>query len=230
MERVSVFEGKTPILIIAPHGSDDIHTGTIAESAIKRLNCFGVINRGWRKSKSVNCFEDDADCNNIVHLHKDVVKEEVLNPILNYRSRILKKHPWFYIFIIHGIGNHVRKIAKDPTLDMIVGYGAGHHAFYTCDLWRKNLFINLNKSTGIYEASAGSPYAGWNEKNLNQLFRRHHWYPCDRTHSMQLEIVMDLRDDKEMAMLTGDFLASNMAALLKHENWTTPKDFEVKQI
>ena len=77
MERVSVIEGKSPIIIVAPHGykGDDENTDLIAEEIANALHCYAVINRGWERSDSVDFMKDKADCNNVYHCKEDVVRE-----------------------------------------------------------------------------------------------------------------------------------------------------------
>jgi hypothetical protein len=91
MERVALVEGDSPVLILAPHGPDDKNTDLIAERVAVESGSFAVINRGWNRFSSVDFMKDLANCNDVRHLHSDVVKEEFLEPILRFKNRIRKK-------------------------------------------------------------------------------------------------------------------------------------------
>jgi len=218
-ERVSTYDGKTPCIILAPHGYDDKNTSIIAEIAIKELGCCGVINRGWRKSSTYDYSRQMANCNNIEHIHKDVVKNEFLMPIMRHHARLRKENKYIYMFSVHGVSNVVRKIANNPTLDLIIGCGAGNPAAYTCDKWRRNLFTKIINDFGItvYEGGPRSRYAARHKNNLTQLFNMGYWYPDDRTQSMQLEFVHDIRSDELVAEITGSFLSDAIKQLLKQK-------------
>jgi hypothetical protein len=215
-ERVSIINGKLPILIVCPHGFDgnDQNTSIIAESIAKKINAYAVINRGWERSDKVDCMSDKADCNNINHCHEDVVKEEFLDPILRYKNRIIQKYKSAYIFYIHGMGNRHRKISGDDSLDMVVGYGAGSPNSFTCNIWQKNLFCHLLNNAGInaFEGKKGGMMSGWSRLNMNQLFRK--WYFDPYVFSMQLEIIHDLRNCKDMAKLTAEYIGDAMENML----------------
>jgi hypothetical protein len=222
MERTSIIEGNIPILLVAPHGhpKDDERTALITEFIANKLNCYAVINRGWRRGEEVDFRKDKADCNNIHHCREDVVREEMLDPILKYKNRIMKRHLEMYIFHIHGMGDKHRELCGDYTLDIVVGYGAGNPNRFTCDEWRKDLFIKYLEDQKIttYEGGKGSPMSGWSHQNMNQLFRND--YFDERVHSMQIEIINELRRDNDIAMITADYLADCMLNLM-----TSPEIF-----
>jgi hypothetical protein len=215
-ERVSVMEGKLPIIIVAPHGynRDDENTAVLAEEIASCISCYAVINRGWERDDCVDAFNDKADCNNVEHCHQDVVKEEFLDPILRFRNRIRKKHPIGYMFMIHGMSDKHRKLANDPQLEIVLGYGAGTPDSYTCELWRKNVFGQLLTESGmtVYEGKKGGAMSGWARQNMNQLFRK--WYADPTMQSMQIEIIHELRVDRDAARLTGNYLADAMKEML----------------
>src|SRR6266478_2553999 len=97
MERVSINEGKTPVILIAPH-IEDTNTGTIVESASNVLGGYSVINNGWKRADKYDYWTEKANCNNLHHCHEDVVKEEFLDPIIRFKNRILKKEKRVCIF------------------------------------------------------------------------------------------------------------------------------------
>jgi hypothetical protein len=225
-ERVSIIEGKQPILLVAPHGfnGDDENTALLAEEIAYLTNAYVVVNKGWERDEKVDYLKDKADCNNILHCHEDVVREEFLDPILRFRNRILRKHPIVHMYMLHGMSNRHRKICHDPTLDMVIGFGAGTPNSYTCDLWRKNCFIHLLENDAgftVYEGKPGGQMSGWSKNNMNQLFRK--WYDDPQVQSMQIEIIHELRADREMTQLTAEYLASAMLDLIEKLGFKSSK-------
>jgi len=222
MERVSTINGKLPIIVVAPHGydQDDQNTDLITETIAHQIECYGVINRGWERSDSVDYLKDKADCNNVYHCNEDVVREEFLEPIIRFKNKILKNHLFCYIFYIHGMANKHRSISQEPDLDMVLGYGAGSPNSYTCELWQKNFMLYQLNSSGIksYEGRKGGVMSGWSRNNMNQYFRK--WDQDNDVQSMQLEIIYELRKEKDLASLTADYLAIAMKKLTTTFNWS----------
>jgi hypothetical protein len=204
MERTSFIQGAAPFLVVAPHGADDDNTAELAEAVARRTGAFAVINRGWRRSRAVDQFGDMANCNDIRHLREDVVREEFLLPVMRSVARIKKKYGRALVLIVHGCRDHVRKSAEDEMLDIVLGYGAGNPPSYSCNLRTKNALIRClqEEGFGVYEGAAGGRYAGKSKNNLNQLFVR--WYPDNMVESVQIEVVKELRSDREMIGLTAD--------------------------
>jgi hypothetical protein len=122
MERVSTHRGSIPAIVVVPHGFDDPNTIEIAEAIVDMTDAYAVINHGWERADQYDYYKDKANCNNILHLHNDVVQEEFLEPIINYTNHIYSAFAFHQpsIFIIHGVSNLVRKEAGN-ALDMIVG-------------------------------------------------------------------------------------------------------------
>lgn len=215
MERTSIIEGHNPVLIVAPHGADDVNTAEMAEMLAHDFGAYAVINWGWRKSSKVDQMADMANCNNIRHLHEDVVREEFLNPILRSVARIKKKYDERVIMLVlHGCNDMVRQIAENELLDMVVGYGSGNPPSHSCRLRTKNAFVRYlqQEGFGVCEGAAGGKYAGRARNNLNQFFVR--WLPDKKVESIQLEVVHELRCDKEMVELTVSGLVSALDALM----------------
>src|SRR3990167_9367796 len=229
-ERVSTIEGKMPVLVVAPHGEpgDDINTDIVAERIAYAINAYAVINHGWCRNNQVDEINDKADCNNVGHMI-GVVKDEFLDPIVRFRNRILKKYNICFMYMIHGMDNSIRNRAGDNTIEMIVGYGAGTPASYSCAIWRKDLFIFLLQQSQItcYEGKAGGTMSGWSKSNMNQLFRKHIYDP--NVQSMQIEIIRDLRADRTISELTTEYLASAIKDLTQYGSWSKPSTMRVKQ-
>jgi len=227
MERVSIREGKTPIILFAPHGydGDDERTGKMTEYIAETLDCYAVINRGWERDDFVDCLIDKADCNNVAHCHEDVVREEILDPILRYQKRIMRNHPIAYYFTIHGMANRHRVISKISDLDIVIGYGAGSPNSFTCDEWRKNYIMHLLEEAGMSpaEGKKGGPMSGWSRNNMNQLFRK--WYHDQSVQGMQLELIYDLRSDDEIALLASEYIAAAMQELIDAKGFSALKEY-----
>lgn len=225
MERVSIISGKLPILVVAPHGfeGNDEKTAVIAEYIANTIGAYAVINRGWERDDVVDYMKDKADCNNVTHCHEDVVREEVLEPIVRYKNRILQSFPFAYLFYIHGMSDKHKKICGDENMDIVIGYGAGSPNSFTCENWRKDLFVHLLTESGLhtYEGSKGGPMSGWARSNMNQLFRK--WYAEPQVQSMQIEITHSLREENDIAMITGEYLGAAMEDLLKAKGFSTVK-------
>lgn len=228
MERVSVISGKTPVILVAPHGydPDDQNTGIIAERIAQEINGYAVINRGWERSETVDFIKDKADCNNVYHCQEDVVREEFLEPIIRFKNRILQYKQSVYIFYIHGMSNRHRQISKDPDLDLVLGYGSGSPNSYTCEGWQKNFLLNSLNKAGIisYEGKKGGPMSGWSRNNMNQYFRK--WELDSDVYSMQLEIIYDLRNEKDLALLTADYMAASIKDLSYAVTYNGPTNFK----
>ena len=103
MERVSVRSAnpaKVPIIIVAPHGSDDPYTALIAEKVAAIIDSYCVVNHGWERGDTYDYDRGIANCNNIEHLLEDVVQEEFLEPLLDYVYSIQTCMLSTHIFIL----------------------------------------------------------------------------------------------------------------------------------
>ncbi len=220
MERVSTYQGLNSVLIVAPNCPDDKNTDIIALEMIKKLRAFGVINRGWKKSMAVDYMNDQADCNSLIHLQEDVVREEFLHPIANFSNRIFKKYPQQTVFLFNIVGHE----SKDENIDLVLGFGQGQHtSSYTCEEWRKDLFCYLCKKSSIN--CYGTASATRSKYCLIQLFKQH----MKRTYmqAIQIAVVEELRKDKEVAIITGDFLSDIVQKIMMTKSWSNTDHFTV---
>lgn len=243
-ERVSLRIGRSPIILVAPHGCDDNNTDIVAEQAAATLDCYAVINRGFDRSEIVDVNNDKANCNRCDHVKEDVVYEEFLKPIIRFKDQILKRinnesnlgmgtgwpsgtgwmlpdvnSPKCLIFYIHGAGDRVHSTANEQVT-AIVGYGLGTKKdSITCELWRKNLLVDLYRQYSndgdIFEARGGSRYAGRSANNLNQYFRKHDLIPW--VDCMQLEFPYSHRKTKSRAQLCGTMLSIVLQDFLNYD-------------
>lgn len=230
-ERVSVRDGILPIIFVAAHGTDDPNTDIIASMAAEQLDCYAVMNCGWERADKVDISNDKANCNSIAHCHEDVIKDEFLDPILRYAHRSIKLIQWGkdatipflaqpLMISVHGAGDNARIIAKNNSLDFILGVGNGTPNRHTCANWRKNAFAwaLVNKGVNVWEGKAGGTYAAWGKDNLSQLFVTK--YPLG-IHTIQIEIVRQpWRKDEKKARATGFIIAEAIKNVLKQKDFS----------
>ena len=240
MERVSVIRGKFPVILVAPHGADDLNTEIITEAAAEKLDCCAVINRGFKKCDTVDVNNDLANCNRIDHAKQEVVYDEFLKPINTLALKLTKmqlpslKMSTVNIFYIHGCKDY--KFENQDKVGVIVGYGLGTKKdSLSCDLWRKSLFIrNYRTSFRIYQdnyevvsGKRGGFYAGRDSNNINQYFRKHDCVPWIQ--SMQLNFPYDRRKDKETAQKTGYQLADVIDSYITATNKSDGSDISTTE-
>jgi hypothetical protein len=190
MERTLAFAGDCPLLLIAPHGSDDVGTDTITEKIADKLNCYAVINKCWRRAKVFDYWTDHADLNHIPHCLEEGVVNEFLDPILEYKNAIVRDFGYCQVFTIHGFG-----YLPGDEVEAIIGYGDGEHPRHSCKLELKDAFAYLLEKQNISSYCAKSGYYAANGiNNLNQLFTDDGiWYPDDCVQSMQIELCASIR-------------------------------------
>lgn len=235
-ERVSIINGTVPLLLVCPHGDDDTNTNIVTESCAEALKCYALINHGWKRAADVDEIAGFADCNSVNHAmntNNSVVYDEYGRHFIKFRQKIMKKWNGFYIFHIHGIGNHIKKKASD-NVHMVMGFGKSKKKpQLTCDLWVKNAFAKSVENQGmnniiLYQGKAGGNYTARKNDNMNQYYRHYTHEPSIQ--SIQLEITYDLRDDEQIADHTGKFLAGCLHQLLSHNgvdpqlNWPEIKE------
>lgn len=235
-ERVSVIKGRTPILLVAPHGGDDINTALLAEIAAKDLNCSAVINRGFERADTVDVDKDQANCNRIDHIKQSVVYEEFLQPIQkivdkqvakNYNAVVYSYtinanfedeeiYPMaLFIAYIHGCGNLIHKQAG-KAVEVVMGYGLGIKTdSLTCEEWRLNFLVHQYQTHGyfggdsVFVGGGGSKFAGRDSNNLNQYYRKHQREQT--VNSVQFEFPYSTRQNE----IETEKTALNLAFVLK---------------
>tara|TARA_Y100000034_G_scaffold6762_1_gene7438 strand:+ start:4107 stop:4823 length:717 start_codon:yes stop_codon:yes gene_type:complete len=235
-ERVSIINGSVPLLLVCPHGDDDTNTNVVTEKCAEAIDAYALINHGWKRSDDVDEINSFADCNSVAHImdtNNFVVNDEYGKEFIKFRQKIMKKWSGFYIFHIHGIGNHIKKKAND-NVHLIMGFGKSKkNPSLTCELWVKDAFAKCVEDQGmgnlvIYQGMAGGSYTARKNDNVNQYYRQYTHEPTIQ--SVQLEVTYDLRDDKQIAEHTGKFLAGCFHQLLSYKdvnpqlNWPTLKE------
>jgi hypothetical protein len=224
LERVQIVEGETPVLLIAPHGADETNTDIIAEEVAENFGAYAVINKGWKKSRTVDYWKDLANCNNIRHLHTEVVKEEFLDPILRYVANIKRRYDdRVTILVIHGCDNKTKEEADDKFLDIILGFGAGRPPSYSCSSRIKNAFAYYlqRQNFVVYDGKPGGRYCGRHKNSLNQLFRL--WHPDEAVSSLQIQIADDIRQEREIKYTVEGITEALDALMLLDDTTKIPK-------
>lgn len=227
MERVSVRDGRTPIVMFAPHGfqGNDENTSLIADTVANQIKSYSVVNKGWERSANVDANNDKADCNNVYHCHEDVVKEEILDPLMRTVKKAKKWGETVFLYTIHGMSDRHRIISGEK-IDMVVGYGAGDPESHSMDIWRKNFFMQKMRDLGVnvFEGKSGGNMSGWSKSNMNQLYRK--WYPDQSVQSLQIEIVHELRSDFDMSVLISDYIATCALETMNASSFTATESFK----
>ena len=236
-ERVSIINGTVPILLVCPHGDDDTNTIIVTEKCAEALDCYALINNGWKRAADVDEIAGLADCNSLSHVmdtNNSVVNDEYGKEFIKFRQKIMKKFNSFYIFHIHGVGNHIKKKAND-NVHMIMGFGKSKKKpQLTCDLWVKNVLAKCIADQGVnnivvYQGIEGGNYTARKNDNMNQYYR-HYTHEPD-IQSIQLEITYDLRENETIADHTGKFLAGCFHQLLSYNNTDPQLQYpEIKEV
>jgi hypothetical protein len=125
------------------------------------------------------------------------------------------------------MSNKHRVISGNDKLDIVIGHGSGNPSSFTCDEWRKNLFMHLLEEAGLNpaEGKRGGAMSGWARSNMNQLFRK--WYHNQSVQGLQIELIHDLRNDDEIALLASEYLAAAMQEMLEAKSFSTSVSFPV---
>jgi len=224
MQRVSLIHGTSPFLFVAPHGykADDFNTDIIVERLASTLNGSAIINHGWQKSEVVDINASKANCNDLTHM-VDVVQDEFLLPLLRKVNNLKKFHQTVFVFFIHGVSNNVRKLAKDPNLEIILGYGEGWpKSSYTCGINMKNFIMHELDKHGIccYQGKPDGKYSAFSKNNLTQYWRKTRFDPS--VDAIQFEIVKELREDRTISLLTADYVAESIRYVYSNRNFLPP--------
>ncbi len=198
MSRVSVYRGKTPILLVAPHGAgpSDIRTAEMTDYLARQLNAYAVINTGWKRRSKPKYKDFKANCNNLDHCKKNPLKKEFLDPIHWCKAQILHYHKKVNLFLIHGMDDSIRDYGK---IDVVVGFGQGDPPRHSCTHSFKDRMQSALSMEGFTPAQgkAGGRLSAWGSKNLNQLFTND-----QDVESIQIEVVLSLRNTDKIALET----------------------------
>jgi len=231
MERVSVIQGsRKNVLLVAPHGVDDVYTDCIVEEATAYLDCHAVINRGFERADEVDSINDKADCNNLNHTIGDpVVYQEFMSPIIKCKENYILNRKIggdsFFVFYIHGMG----KNGPLRPAEIALGYGLGKKKnSLTMPEWRVQMLYDLMAykfgESKTFLGGGGGKYAARLKTNLNQYFATNPGSGLVET--VQIEIGSPLRYSSAIARANGVQLAESIAVLLKAKNYSTTTSFK----
>lgn len=230
--RVKLIEGKKPIIYVVSHGLEDTNLSFIAEKLADYTQGYAIINNGWERSTAVDYKNDKANCNNVEHCHKNVIKEEFLDPLIRFKNRIIKKWSRVCIVHLHGMENEIRGKTGISNLNYIVGWGNGRPNSHTCQKWIKDYIIYnlaMDDDCIVGEGKAGGNYAGWHKNNMNQLFKQ--WYPDEEVDSVQVEIIKTSRDSSVTSIITAQTMALVFEGVLDNDSsWKISNHFRIHKI
>lgn len=224
---MDIYHGTTPVVLVAPHGLDDVYTAEITKEAARCIHGSYIINDSFKRGSQVDEDKNIGNCNDLYQIiNSPVLKRQFLNPILDEVNRFHNKisilrnftnDQYIYYFTIHGVGNNVKKLANDEV-DIILGCG---DTSQTCDGWYRNTFAYYMHKTSkwnVYLGKSGGNYTANRKSNITQLFKV--WnYPAQFIQSMQIEIVQSLRTSKTH-IKTANLLAETIIRSIDPNNWT----------
>ncbi len=220
-ERVTTICGKkhSNILLIAPHGPDDVYTGEITTLMAETLKCHAVINNGFKRSKTVDSINSLANCNSIEHCQEEVVWEEFLKPIINFeKSYTGYNQSNFFIYYIHGMN------VQQSKTEVILGFGLGVKNSLTMQDWRAYfLYDSLNKDFDTKFGKAGGNYAARSKDNLTQLYR--FFIPKKSVESVQVEISMKYRQNPQDVEIFAELLSDSIRNATEVESYATTEKY-----
>lgn len=185
--QLTFVSGKSPILLVCPHGhpDDDTNTDLIAQKMADTLDAFAVINTGYRRSDTVDIPSLKANLNNSDHVDNEV--PIFGNKILEFRKEILSVYDSCHVFFIHGMAD------KEENVDVVLGFGKAKVPSLTCtDNYKNEFAYRLQQANFVVkQGGVGSKYSAAMPTNMNQYFKKH---GCSvNTSSMQIELINSLR-------------------------------------
>ncbi len=247
------FPAILQLLLIAPHGhhKDDEYTYEVAQQMARELDCYAVLNKVYRRPYEVknkktgklkivrpNKSKKIVNLNDISQV-ETFLKKEFLQPIVDFKNKIVTDFGSALVILIHGIDdNNINGKTMVSNLggkkDLLIGIGQSNRITgksknsddrSTLNNFEVNLLIESFDNNKIKAALApiGSGYCGWDINNMNQLFNQkneHKIYYDPRVKSIQLEIKMkNFREGPDQARKTGILLAK---AFIEFIEFTKP--------
>jgi DNA polymerase III subunit gamma/tau len=236
---IQTLTGNNNLLVIAPHGhpKDDFNTGKIARRMHDKFGCYAVINEEYQKPESAGLDKPDiskgiADLYDWNHLNEfPELKEGFLDPIEDFKSKILAEYQMLYIIHTHGIDDeNIPRVAEitekqknEPdNLHVLVGYGqrADDNSKHTANLEKfvqpfikkiegDDLKIDIAPAEAIIGTDGKEKlYCGNHPDKLNQRLCD----PKDKVQSIQLEIKKkNARENQDQAFKTADCLCTALS-------------------
>ncbi len=245
-DAIELIQGHTNILLIAPHGhdEDDKNTGKLVRLIAEQSGCYAIVNEVYRRAKSVKTASEDDKRVNVNHLTqvKTHLENKFLTPLLDYKNKIVEQYGNALIFWIHGAedlsikGDISDKADANPKdIKVLVGWGQKKDDDRpTAKQETKDILINALNKNGLNAFQANPDkkadpkkdirtYCGWDENNLNQIFRSGE-YEDKMVESFQLEFrMMGCRDkDVSLESTARDFINSISALIQPPEKNIEP--------
>ena len=204
---IEFISGATNILLIAPHGQhlDDEKTGALTRLVAEQSGCYAIINEYYGKKLNG---DRRINLNSLMQVKKHL-QDKFLNPLLEYKNKMVEEYGSAWIFWIHGaeqasIKNDVngRNDINPDGIKVLVGYGQKtDNDRFTAEPETATQFIEALTQHDL-KAVAANPdipqgtksFCGHDRNNMNQLF----WagkYRDPNVQSFQLEFRKpDCRD------------------------------------
>ena len=117
-----------------------------------------------------------------------------------------------------------------PPTEIVLGFGSGAKRL-SCEKWRKNAFAYHLQTEGfaVSAGKSGGKFAGAGKDNLNQLFKhdRPDWETDQSIHSLQLEIDMCWRENKQDASFAAEAISKAVESLVELGDEGFEKDIEL---
>ena len=224
---IEFISGATNILLIAPHGHhlDDEKTGELTRLVAEQNGCYAIINEYYGKklagSRRINL-------NDLMQVKKHL-QDEFLNPLLEYKNKMVEEYGSAWIFWIHGaeqasIKNDAngRNDINPDEIKVLVGYGqkTDNDRLTAEPETAAQLIESLTQHD--LKAVAANPdipqgtksFCGHDRNNMNQLFRAGE-YRDENVQSFQLEFrKLGCRDTAKNIEETAHKLVKAISTLL----------------
>ena len=224
---IEFISGAINILLIAPHGHhlDDERTGELTRLVAEQSGCYAVINEYYGKELDGG---RRLNLNNLGQV-KESLQDEFLDPLLEYKNKMVEEHGSAWIFWIHGaeqasIKHDVngRNDINPDEIKVLVGYGqkTDNDRFTAAPETATQLIESLTQND--LKAVAANPdipqgtksFCGHDRKNMNQLFRAGE-YRDPNVQSFQLEFrKLGCRDTAKNIEDTAQKLVKAISTLL----------------
>ena len=196
---IKFINGGTNVLLIAPHGHhlDDEKTGDLTHLVAEQSGCYAIINKYYGKKLNG---DRRINLNSLVQVKKHL-QDEFLNPLLEYKNKMVEEHSSAWIFWIHGaeqasIKNDVngRNDINPDEIKVLVGYGQKtDNDRFTAEPETAAQLIESLKQYDLKAVMANpdipqgtKSFCGHDRNNMNQLFRTGE-YKDPNVRSFQLE-------------------------------------------
>ena len=210
--NIKIVEGKTDILLIAPHGvkSDDEQTDSLALKAAKELGCSALINDSIKRTQQ--------DYNRIKEATKNEEFIKNIRAVLNADGNTL-------VVWLHGMSEESSRKESESlglkgTLDCVVGYGQPDRCSAEENTVNKLVELMRDSCFAALPAADSSCFRGWDNNNMNQWFRQQAEYKdLKNIQSIQLEIrKKGFRDSQENIEKTARIISATLSAVVRPDS------------